>query len=322
MHDWLLPGVGQIRRVLMFEERPTSRSRLLAVVIVGVFAAVLGCDSETADKAAPTQVIPAEEATSEEAAPAAEAAMPAEEVAPTPDYDRARWDDIHFKPAIDSATDEQCLDCHREILDMKPRDQSPSGVQASSALAWYQTLDTYAGEPETFHRRHLVTPLAKRLMNLKCNTCHQGSNPREAAPTASGRGDSGFTLRKAVNAETVCLRCHAQQNYRVMGLPGPWPEVRQAVGDDCLLCHATVRTTRHQVNYLNADAIEAAAKENTDLCFGCHGGRAWYSATYPYPRHAWPGMPESIPDWAKDRPTESEARFRPEQLPEKIQPRG
>ena len=32
--------------------------------------------------------------------------------------------------------------------------------------------------------------------------------------------------------------------------------------------------------------------------------------SYPYPRHAWPGMPPEVPDWAKDRPTESEARFR------------
>ena len=71
---------------------------------------------------------------------------------------RRRWDPIHFKPAIDDATDEQCLACHQEILDRKVLEQSPAGVNASETLAWYQTLDTYKGAQDTFHRRHLVTP--------------------------------------------------------------------------------------------------------------------------------------------------------------------
>ncbi len=79
--------------------------------------------------------------------------------------------------------------------------------------------------------------------------------------------------------------------------------------NNCLLCHANIRTTRHQVNFLKADAIEAAAAEDPDVCFGCHGGRQWYRIAYPYPRHSWDGMGDDIPDWAKDRPTESEPRF-------------
>jgi anaerobic dimethyl sulfoxide reductase subunit A len=72
------------------------------------------------------------------------------------------------------------------------------------------------------------------------------------------------------------------------------------------------RTNRHQVSYLKADAIEAAAKAGTanktggDVCYGCHGGRAWYRIAYPYPRNSWPGMPEVCPNGRKA----SAARFR------------
>ena len=76
-----------------------------------------------------------------------------------------------------------------------------------------------------------------------------------------------------------------------------------------LTCHAAIRTNRHQVSYLKAEAIEAAGAKNADTCYGCHGGRSWYRISYPYPRHAWEGMAPEVPDWAKDRPTESEARF-------------
>ena len=33
------------------------------------------------------------------------------------DHWRATYDPLHFKPAIDTATDAQCLACHREVLD-------------------------------------------------------------------------------------------------------------------------------------------------------------------------------------------------------------
>jgi hypothetical protein len=56
-------------------------------------------------------------------------------------------------------------------------------------------------------------------------------------------------------------------------------------------------------------AIEQAGKAGADACYGCHGGRAWYRIAYPYPRTPWPDMPAEVPEWAKDRPTQSEARF-------------
>lgn len=226
------------------------------------------------------------------------------------DYEQALWHPLHFKPAIDKAEDEQCLACHQEIIDRRVKEASPAGIKTNQVLAWYQTLEVYQGEQETFHRRHLVTPLAKQLMNLRCNTCHEGHDPREEAPNPPSLKDAGFTLRKTVNPETTCLKCHGQMNHIRMGLPVPWEESRKFMNNSCLICHTAIRTTRHQVNYLNSEAIEEAGLENSDSCYGCHGGRAWYRITYPYPRQAWPGMANVVPDWAKDRPTESEARFR------------
>lgn len=233
---------------------------------------------------------------------------------------RATYSPLHFRPAIETASDEQCLACHKEVIEEKVRPASSAGVVAADSLAWYQRTSTYSGEQDTFHRRHLVTPLAKDLMNLKCNTCHQGHDPREEAPgssaTAASQGDAGFTLRKQVNPETVCLKCHGQTTpENIMGLPGPWREVKDLFRNDCLACHASTRTNRHEVNYLNPRAIEAAAiagKGNMtggDICYGCHGGRPWYRIAYPYARNAWPEMPDGTPAWAQQRPKHSEPRF-------------
>lgn len=225
-------------------------------------------------------------------------------------YNKARWDPIHFQPAIASATDEQCLTCHQEVLNQEVLSKSPAGVSAKDTLAWYQTLTTYEGSQKTFHQRHLTTDLAKNLMTMKCNTCHQGNNPREQAVIPPDHNQTDYTLRKQVNPE-ICLMCHGDfPDYKRMGLTSEWNTSRDIFQNNCLLCHAGVRNTRHEVNFLNAQAIEAAGKEDSDVCYGCHGGRQWYRISYPYPRHTWPGMAEQIPDWAKDRPTESLPRFR------------
>jgi len=224
-------------------------------------------------------------------------------------YENARWISIHFKPAINKASDALCLSCHQEILNRKTRKQTPAGLKSTETLAWYQTLHTYEGEQETFHRRHLVTPLAQELMKLKCNTCHQGYDPREEAVNPPDPANRDFTLRKNVNPE-ICLMCHGASPYKLMGLPSPWAESRDLFQDNCLLCHVSIRTSRHQVNFLKADAIEKAGAKDSDICYGCHGGRQWYRIAYPYPRHAWEGMSPQTPEWAKDRPTQSEARFR------------
>lgn len=230
-----------------------------------------------------------------------------------PDYLRAVYSPLHFRPAIETATDAQCLACHREVIEDKVRAASPAGVKAETLRASYQETSTYAGEQDTFHRRHLVTPLAQRLMNLRCNTCHQGHDPREegqgAAADSIQQQDAAFTLRKQVNPETTCLKCHGQFPAQLMGLPGQWEEHKATFGNNCLTCHAAIRTRRHEVTYLNPAAIEQAGKEGADACHGCHGGRSWYRISYPYARTPWPEMPAEVPEWAKDRPKQSEARF-------------
>lgn len=235
----------------------------------------------------------------------------AQSVALASDYQRAVYDPIHFKPAIDKATNAQCLACHAEVLKPTVSQQSPAGVQAATARAWYQQTSVYSGPQDTFHRRHLETSLARQLMTMRCTTCHQGHDPRDENPMSSATSQrvAGFTLRKAVVPEQTCLKCHGQMNFTVMGLPEPWPKSKEAFQGNCLLCHAAIRTTRHQVNYLNAAAIEEAGVKNGDTCYGCHGGRAWYRIVYPYTRHAWPSMPADVPDWAKGRPTQTDPRF-------------
>jgi len=224
-------------------------------------------------------------------------------------YDQARWDPIHFKPAIETATDEQCLACHREVLEASVLERSPAGVKAADSLAWYQTLSTYAGDQDTFHRRHLVGEYAQKVMALKCTTCHQGNDPREETANSSATGDATLTQRKQVDPD-ICLMCHGQFPWQVMtGLTGPWSESGELFANNCMACHAAFRTVRHQVNFLKPEAIEQEGTASGDVCYGCHGGRSWYRISYPYPRHAWPGMAPEVPDWAKERPSASPARF-------------
>lgn len=229
-----------------------------------------------------------------------------------PDYDRARWDPRHFKPLIDQTVDAECLQCHAEVLAPSVRAASPAGVRADRVLAWYQLLDTYRGAQDTLHRRHLVSDFAKQVMRLRCNTCHQGHDPRDEAPGSSATAQAdGYTLRKLVDPQ-VCVMCHGQFDWQIMGLPGPWPEHAATFGNNCNTCHAAIRTNRHNVNFLKPAAIEALGQNNADVCYGCHGGRAWYRVSYPYARNPWDGMDKEVPDWAKNRPTRSDPRFAPE----------
>jgi hypothetical protein len=237
------------------------------------------------------------------------------------DYDAAQWHPIHFKPAIDSSKAADCLTCHQEVGKVRPRETSQAGQRGDDVLAWYQTLETYAGRQETFHWRHLQSPLAKQVMNLDCKFCHQGHDPREQSPqaaapalnSAAANANPPFTLRKRVNPTETCLKCHGTFPKETMDLPAPWHEIRadmepEGTANGCMTCHANIRTSRHKVNYLKADGIEKASEASSDTCYGCHGGRAWYRISYPYPRNPWPDMPAESPEWAKDRPTKSDPR--------------
>lgn len=209
--------------------------------------------------------------------------------APEGDFDRARWDPIHFKPAITTATNEQCLACHRDILERKPLETSPAGVKNETAQAWYQTLSTYDGKQDTFHRRHMSLDYAKKVMNLKCNTCHQGNDPREEIADSSKNTQKVLTMRKMADPY-VCAMCHGQHDYKRMGMTEPWPQAKKLFQDSCLTCHAAIKTERHQgIAFLKADEIEKMGKENSEVCYGCHGGRAWYRMAFPYHTKQWPG---------------------------------
>lgn len=238
---------------------------------------------------------------------------------PAMDYQAALYHPLHFAPAIETASSAECLACHKEIIAHPLREESQAGVKAADSLAWYQTLDTYAGPQADFHWRHLESDFAKQVMKLECNFCHKGNDPREESPDMmpgraafSAGATPEFTLRKMVNPSETCLLCHGAMPdpEGIMGLSGPWHEARldleyAEAPNGCLSCHAeTFRTNRHQVNYLNAATIEELARSGTsDSCYGCHGGRAWYRISYPYARTPWPGMdPETVPDWAEGRP--------------------
>lgn len=241
------------------------------------------------------------------------------------DYERARHHRLHNKPFIDSASNGECLVCHQEVLETPLRTASPAGVAAQSSLAWYQTLATYDGPQMNVHQRHMTSPYAQAVMTLSCNFCHQGNDLREESPVfvaapadiASSNGSVPFTNRKMVNPSETCLKCHGAfpDPVNIMGLPGPWHEARKDLEspdapNGCLTCHAELfRTNRHKVTYLNAATIEDLATESSDVCFGCHGGRAWYRTSYPYPRHPWPGMDTEVPEWARDRKATSDPRY-------------
>jgi hypothetical protein len=224
------------------------------------------------------------------------------------DYDAARWNPIHFPPAIQQAQDAQCLECHREVLERRVLDKTPAGLETGDTLAWYQTVDTYAGEQETFHRRHLASGYATQVMDLKCNTCHQGNDPRDETANSHADGDPNLIQRKHVDP-SICLMCHGHFPAQLMGVPGDWREYGHLFQDNCLTCHNAFRTNRHQVNYLKPESIEQLAQQSSDVCFGCHGGRSWFRISFPYPRNPWPGMADDVPEWAKNRPTQSDPRF-------------
>lgn len=242
------------------------------------------------------------------------------------DYERARYHPLHFPPASQEASNEECLVCHQEIMDHTPRDESPAGVKTDDTLAWYQTLDTYMGDQASFHYRHLESDYAKMVMNLECSFCHKGNDVREESPDMMrsrepfmAEATPEFTLRKMVNPSETCLLCHGEMPdaETIMGLTGPWHEVREDMEwpeapNGCLSCHAeSFRTVRHNVSYLKALSIEELARlGSSDTCYGCHGGRDWYRISYPYPRHDWPGMfDDETPAWAVDRPKESLSEY-------------
>lgn len=122
--------------------------------------------------------------------------------------------------------------------------------------------------------------MQSKWMTLKCTTCHQGSDPREEAVSPPTAKPAAFTLRKMVDPNT-CLMCHGSMPHEIMGLPSAWAESREMFGNNCLTCHAAIRTVRHQVDFLKAENIEKLGAASGDVCYGCHGGRQLVPQRFP-----------------------------------------
>ena len=86
-------------------------SRLAATVaaIVVIFGGVSGCGQRTDDTAKKAAAVQPAPASAPQAAPK------------KPDYMRAVYSPLHFRPASETATNEQCIECHQEVLTDKLR---------------------------------------------------------------------------------------------------------------------------------------------------------------------------------------------------------
>ena len=91
------------------------------------------------------------------------------------DYEAARFHPLHFPPESLTASNEECLVCHAEILTHRPGEESLAGVPRSASIAWYQTLDTFSGGQESFHHRHVLSDFAQLTMNLRGGRSLTGS---------------------------------------------------------------------------------------------------------------------------------------------------
>lgn len=189
-------------------------------------------------------------------------------------YERSRLSDVHTDSAKKGIQDATCLNCHQDIFDADGAVLAATDptIDLSKLKPWYQDVKTYQGPQLRFHYRHLKTPLATSIMNLSCVFCHENTEVRATYPGE----DSGGSFRKQVSSETKCLLCHGQFPP-AHGMS--WPALQKTIGGQgCLACHQvdTLSTILGEVAYLKADKIVAQNQDNAVLCYGCHGGRAWY----------------------------------------------
>lgn len=178
--------------------------------------------------------------------------------------------------AGDSVVD-RCLTCHGSLVEVLPRSNSPSGLPAKEATAWYQRVPTYMGEQHNFHWRHLMSPYARQVMRPECDTCHPGFDPRKPLPPA-GDPAAERPLRKRVNP-AICVNCHGAYPDHREEFSGSWIETRHEFDNTCLVCHRGDAAKRHNHPLLNKESILQLSKTEPDVCYGCHGGRAWYAVS-------------------------------------------
>lgn len=172
--------------------------------------------------------------------------------------------------------DGRCRVCHGQLL-VAPRAESPAGLASDDAMAAYQRLTTYAGGQENFHWRHRDSPYARQMMRIQCQDCHPGRDPRQPA---LARDDPRHPrmLRKQVDP-VLCVNCHGRFPDHRTAFAGNWMQARAAFAGNCLVCHAADAGRRHASTLLAGAEIERQGAASGDVCYGCHGGRAWYAVS-------------------------------------------
>jgi hypothetical protein len=182
---------------------------------------------------------------------------------------RASYSPLHFKPAIDTATDAQCLACHKEVLEDKPRVASPAGVRAADSIAWYQRTSTYSGEQDSFPSPAPGDADGAGLDEPALHHLPSGPGPARGSAGLLGDGDApdrspaSPCASRSIRKPPASSATASFRPRRSWACPARGPRSRTCSRTTAWRCHAAIRTNRHQVSYLNADAIEAAAREGT-----------------------------------------------------------
>ena len=188
------------------------------------------------------------------------------------------WEILSRSAAIpegDSA-DGRCRACHGQLL-VAPRAESPAGLSSEIGKAPYQRLNTYAGGQENFHSRHRSGQYALQVMRFQCQDCHPGRDPRLPALFRDDPRHPQM-LRKKVDP-VLCVNCHGRFPDHRAAFVGPWEQARAYFDGNCMVCHAADVGRRHASPLLVREAIERLGRNAGDVCYGCHGGRAWYAVS-------------------------------------------
>jgi hypothetical protein len=176
--------------------------------------------------------------------------------------------------AGDSVVD-RCLTCHGSLVEALPHASSPAGLPARQASAWYQRVATYSGAQQNFHWRHLLSPFARQVMRAECDTCHPGFDPRKPMP-AGDDPRSRRPLRKRVDP-ALCINCHGAFPDHREAFTGTWEVACDEFDNTCLVCHRGDAARNHGHPLLDREGILKRVQQDPDVCYGCHGGRAWYA---------------------------------------------
>jgi hypothetical protein len=130
----------------------------------------------------------------------------------------------------------------------------------------------------------------------------------------SNNGGPPFTLRKRVNPEETCLRCHGSYPFEIMGLTGPWHEQQadlepEGTPNGCLTCHAAIRTEPAQRDLSEQGRDREGGRE----LFGRLLRLPWRSPVVPdqlsLSAQSLAGHGQGCARLGKNRPTKSDPRY-------------